>query len=189
MSSTTPVSLTQTLPLQVFVLRTELGPDNHVAVAYCLLENQKTESYFTALKAITEFLPSWSPKGIIADFELAIYNAAKSLFPNAWYQGCYFHLLQLWRRRLNLIPGYKNGELHQVLRPIFGLPFLPNDEIIPAWRRLEQQFMRQQCWPNINTQRSGQLQVEHLDGWPLPGCPLGMLRPNHEQGTPHEQRE
>eukprot|EP00116_Pleurobrachia_bachei_P003854 sb/3464116/ len=51
-------------------------------------------------------------------------------------------LLQAWRRRLVLINDWRNNsQLRNDVHEIFGLPFLPNDQIIPAWRSLETELL------------------------------------------------
>eukprot|EP00116_Pleurobrachia_bachei_P004080 sb/3464342/ len=132
---------------QVFIVRVRIGRNgvyDHIPVAYCLLEDKKKESYYTALKALKDKIPSWNPSRISVDFETPMHNAVKELFPTTKLQGCLFHLFQAWRRHLCKIPGWaSNGQLRTDIHVIFGLPFLPESEIIPAWNKIKSDLLLQ----------------------------------------------
>jgi hypothetical protein len=74
------------------------------------------------------------PKTIIVDFEKAIHTAIQNVFPSTVIHGCLFHLKQAWYRKiqqLNLSVEYcnKNSEIGKWLRYVFGLPFVPSNEV------------------------------------------------------------
>ena len=78
----------------------------------------------------------FQPKEIVADFEKAIHDAARNIFPHVRITGCRFHLCQsFWRRihKLGLVSDYKNksSKVGEWLRWIFGLSMLePSDVIV-----------------------------------------------------------
>ena len=70
----------------------------------------------------------------MADFEIAIHNAVKSVWPYSKIVGCRFHLAQSWYRkiqRLGLVTEYKNAntEVGKWLNYLFGLPFLNQEDV------------------------------------------------------------
>lgn len=74
------------------------------------------------------------------DFEIALWQACRSLLPSCRLHGCFFHFTQaIWRKvqELGLRPLYDNDEdARNVIRHIFGLPFLPETEIFHAFGNL-----------------------------------------------------
>ena len=68
------------------------------------------------------------------DFEEAVHDAVKSLWPDVAIRGCHFHLSQAWWRKIQasgLACDYKNqdSDVGKWLRFFFGLSFLKPEEI------------------------------------------------------------
>jgi hypothetical protein len=66
------------------------------------------------------------PKIGFAEFETAIYNAVKTVWPGLEVKACRFHLGQSWWRKMQSLGlskqyGKKNSEVSQFLKKIFGL--------------------------------------------------------------------
>lgn len=80
-------------------------------ILYILTEDKMQETYERLLNEICELWPLFSPLYISVDFELAMINAIKNVFPLAEINGCYFHLMQNMRKTLrkkNLMNQYSN---------------------------------------------------------------------------------
>lgn len=123
--------------LQLFTLHV-LEKGYYIPLAFCLLPNKQECSYkylFDALRnKCNSFGLDLNPKVIVADFEIAIHNAVRTVFPNSRVIGCRFHLAQAWFRKiqnLGLVPDYKdeNSTIGKWLRYVFGLPFLDPSEV------------------------------------------------------------
>ena len=76
----------------------------HIPLAYCLLPNKRQETYervFLLLEQkVAEMDLELVPTAVVSDFELAIMQAAKTVFPAVSSKGCYFHLCQALIRKL-----------------------------------------------------------------------------------------
>lgn len=109
----------------------------YIPLVFCLLPNKQQCTYehlFEILQKKCHILGfNLNPEIIVADFELSIHNAVRTMFPNARMSGCRFHLAQAWFRKiqnLGLVPDYmdENSDIGKWLRYLFGLPFLkPSD--------------------------------------------------------------
>lgn len=88
---------------QLFVIRVPLGA-SHVSVVYALLPSKYQSDYEECLTAILDtclhknLRPN--PSTIVADYEIAIHNAVRSVIStNINIQGCFYHLTQsTWRK-------------------------------------------------------------------------------------------
>ena len=95
-----------------------------------------------ALQCLKDAAPSWNPEGFLSDFETAITGAVEELFPTSWMQGCNFHLDQALLKHMKRVPGFgTNKDLQGELYVIFGLAFLPADEVAEAWSDLSHHFL------------------------------------------------
>ncbi|XP_035218313.1 uncharacterized protein LOC118191602 [Stegodyphus dumicola] len=77
---------------------------------------------------------NFQPEIVVADFEYAIHEAVRKMWPECSITGCRFHLTQAWWRKLQqcgLQQQYRNGnsEIGRWLRLVFGLPFLDATEV------------------------------------------------------------
>ena len=81
-----------------------------------------------------------TPKNLITDFERAAMNAAKEVFDGLKTYGCAFHWTQaLWRKmqKYRLAREYKgSNSMRKFLRMVFGLCFLPKNQISLAFETL-----------------------------------------------------
>lgn len=57
-------------------------------------------AYKFGLRAVLQRLPDLPIQMVNQDFELAMLEASRSLFPKSIIHGCHFHLLQAWRRQI-----------------------------------------------------------------------------------------
>ena len=68
----------------------------YVPVCYFLLRNKQQTTYETMFRMVSDMCPGFSPKVAHFDFEIAIHNGFKKVFPEAEVRGCRFHLAQAW---------------------------------------------------------------------------------------------
>lgn len=102
-------------------------------IIYVLCTNKKTSTYNTIFQQIKTDQPTYQPKQINLDFELAAINAAKSVFEGADVQGCLFHLKQSVVRNLasnGLKERYeKDLRFAKEIREMISVAFLPEEKV------------------------------------------------------------
>ena len=112
--------------------------NTYVPLVYCLLPGKTTALYEAAFRHImTEIVDlglTFKPTTFFADFEQAIYTAARIIWPSVSTQGCRFHLGQSWWwtiQKCSLTEDYKEkeSEIGNFLKLFFGLPFLHPDDV------------------------------------------------------------
>ena len=111
---------------------------NYIPLVFALLPAKTEECYMNMWNFINNCCQQrnlvLSPKTIHIDFEQAMHNAVRVMFPNADISCCRFHLGQSWWRRiqtLGLSTEYKEKscEAGKWLSQFFGLAFLSPVEI------------------------------------------------------------
>ncbi|KOB60495.1 Uncharacterized protein OBRU01_24439 [Operophtera brumata] len=81
---------------------------------------------------ITTVVPYFKPKIVHADFEFAITNALKTLFPKIIVVRCYYHFTNsLWKKAKTLCIKCKT--LRRIVGLCCNLPLLPNNMIFEGW--------------------------------------------------------
>ena len=61
-------------------------------VGYALMSRKTEAAYASVLKTMFEnLLPSLRPSNLMSDFETALQNVLKHIFPDATVNGCFFH--------------------------------------------------------------------------------------------------
>lgn len=104
---------------------------------------RKTEACY---KHIFEYIKvnvlSLECKSFMTDFETAMRNALRSIYPDSLYFTCWFHLTQAAERNLakmntlcTLIRG--NAEARMFYKKLLALPLLPADRIVDAFHKLK----------------------------------------------------
>jgi hypothetical protein len=87
---------------------------------------------------------------IILDFEIAIHNAVKLVWPTVQISGCRFHLAQSWYKKiqnLGLVTTYRQcDDKGKWLQHLFGLPYLTTERISECFVN---NFMAE--LPNLNS--------------------------------------
>ena len=72
-------------------------------------------------------------KGVVIDFESALWQAVAKVFPSATVQGCVFHWTQaIWRKvqRLGLSTAFHEDDAsHKYIKRLMALLFLPHEHI------------------------------------------------------------
>lgn len=115
---------------------------HYVPLVFCLLPNKEKASYKAIFDIISRKCLSlgytFYPVEVVADFEKAIHSAVTEMWPNSSLKGCRFHLAQSWWRKIQnvgLTAVYKDKEsdIGKWLRLMFGLAFVPSEEVIDAF--------------------------------------------------------
>lgn len=110
----------------------------YVPLIYCLLPNKSVHAYetcFSLLKsnALEKYSLCFDPNTVFVDFEKSIHLALLNIWPRAKLNGCRFHLLQSWYRKIQsvgLSSEYKrNTEIGKWLKHTFGLTYLSPNEV------------------------------------------------------------
>lgn len=95
---------------------------------------RKTQAaYIHLLKKIDE---TWKlkPVSVTTDFEKALRNALKMIYPNVQLIGCWFHYAQALRRKVKKITGFagflkSNLAAKKLYRKFVNLPLIRSDKI------------------------------------------------------------
>ena len=112
---------------QIYIISRKVESDNKVRsvpVVFALMLSKKEEDYVLFLNKLKEIHNSKFPddptlnfKEISTDFEIAVFNACKSVMPTSTHFFCAFHFLQNMRKRINNICKGKQ---------YFAVPYLVN---------------------------------------------------------------
>ena len=90
---------------------------------------------------IRSLLPELNPTSSMSDWELALRNALKEVYPNTNVLGCWFHLTQIiWSKvqKIGLVETFKeNNEFASYIRKLMSVPFLPASLIQPTYSFLQ----------------------------------------------------
>ncbi|XP_055996309.1 uncharacterized protein LOC125645645 isoform X2 [Ostrea edulis] len=119
-----------------------LKPRGHLLSIHGFVRRDGQEQQFLLVfQGILSALPTPpSVEMFMVDFEQRAWKSIHSTFPDATIKGCCFHWSQaLWRRfqDLGLAPTYKKrGATLQYLKQLMALPFLPHQDIGPAFQTL-----------------------------------------------------
>ncbi|XP_006820186.1 uncharacterized protein LOC102808349 [Saccoglossus kowalevskii] len=97
------------------------------------MSRREKKDYKKILKIAKRAVPGLKLERVIVDFEAAIWKAIYSVFPDVAIQGCSFHWTQaVWRKVQHLglqVPYMENGPVHDYIRELMALPFLPEEHI------------------------------------------------------------
>lgn len=127
----------------VYTIHADLNSsENNTAIMpliYVLLSDRTKETYFKMFRIIKSQIPEWEPTLFITDFEEAVIQAFKKLFPNAEHQGCYYHCTNtLWRKAKSFKLTRKRK--NRVVGLCCVLPLLPKDCIMDGFHYIVSQI-------------------------------------------------
>eukprot|EP00057_Strongylocentrotus_purpuratus_P029385 XP_011683859.1 PREDICTED: uncharacterized protein LOC100890943 [Strongylocentrotus purpuratus] len=115
-----------------------------VALAYILMSSKRSGAYREAMQELRDALPGPAAvEEIMVDFEAALWKVLPRIFPQARLVGCNFHWKQAVFRRVQavgLTAAYTTDDATRtLLQKVMALPFLPLNEVVPAFQLLRQQ--------------------------------------------------
>ena len=73
-----------------------------IRAEFCLLRRKNEIAYQDMINKIIECAPTWNPENLMMNFEKAAINIFSTIFPQASFSGCYFHLRQSIHRQLQV---------------------------------------------------------------------------------------
>ncbi|KAL7078050.1 hypothetical protein ACQ4LE_002649 [Meloidogyne hapla] len=115
--------------------------DYVLPIFYCLLPNKTENTYRRTFEMIRLIWPLLNPDSISVDFEVAIHNAIRTVFPESHIRGCFFHFFQNLKKHLsaeNLLNQYNNSPEFSIhCKMIVSLAFIPQQDLIEALTILE----------------------------------------------------
>ena len=129
---------------QVFTVH-EFYMGDVVPFVYAIMPGKTKDHYTTVPKAIQScnVCVCVDPDFIVMDFEMAMINACKSLFPYAQLSGCLFHLVKnvyrcvcenRYKVRYN-----ENENFRASLRALQAISFVPPNDVIPRFLEIRSQ--------------------------------------------------
>lgn len=128
---------------QLFTVHVDISRNkdttNVVPIVYVLLPNKSQETYTRMFNLLKDRL-GLKIELFKCDFEIAIINGVKEVFPSALISGCYYHYNRaVWKqaKKLKITATMENREL---VRMCANLPLLPKEKIQSAWVSLEALF-------------------------------------------------
>ncbi|KAG1653164.1 hypothetical protein GQR58_025784 [Nymphon striatum] len=101
-------------------------------------------------QTVKQNLPS-APKvsSFVVDFEKGLWKGLRSVFQNPIIHGCSFHFAQALYKQVQkkgLQHEYEQkGNVYELLRKVFALPFLPADDIASAFQKLSDKVDASAC--------------------------------------------
>ena len=109
-----------------------------VPLVFVIMSGKSEDDYTAVLRRlVAHFKTAPALRTTVLDFEAAVWNAMRSVFPDVELRGCSFHWSQaLWKhiQELGLTCSYMKKSLtHKFIRRLFSLPFLPAHAITPVF--------------------------------------------------------
>ena len=112
-----------------------------VSLVYVVMSGKSEDDYTVVLcNLVKHFKTTPALRTTVLDFEAAVWNTMRAVFPDVKLRGCSFHWSQaLWKhiQDLGLASRYmKQALTHKFLRRLFSLPFLPASAITPTFESI-----------------------------------------------------
>ncbi|XP_055306512.1 uncharacterized protein LOC129570813, partial [Sitodiplosis mosellana] len=115
--------------------------------AYILMSRKTTKAYRSVFEFIDEnIIKLGDVLSFTTDYEMAMRNALKELFPDVRRFACYFHFCQAVKRRAWQTPGLvalirNNAKVRSIYYQLQCLPLLPPEHIESEFKRLRKEAM------------------------------------------------
>ncbi|XP_039293560.1 uncharacterized protein LOC120353561 [Nilaparvata lugens] len=118
-----------------------LHMDIAVPVAFFFMLRKTEATYRSVLALLRERFLQWHIATVTTDFEMALVNAVREVFPEARHQGCWFHFRQnIWKHAvaqgLLAIIRAEDDETKRVVKMLMAIPHLPPHPGPPHDRRV-----------------------------------------------------
>ncbi len=137
----------QLYSIHVFIKNGEFT--KQVPVMFSLMSSKRQVDYEAVFRKINDIVSrAVRVHEFVLDFEQAVWQAIRTVFPNAVVQGCAFHWSQaVWRKMQSLglqVPYRENRSVHKHCRRVLGLPLIPADQIRNVFNRMMRHLRSQQ---------------------------------------------
>lgn len=111
-------------------------------IVYVLMTRKTTLAYKHIFRFINEKVCSLACHSFTTDYECAMRNALKELFPETRMVACWFHYSQALKKRAAQIPGFVrflsgDQECELIYYKLQCLPLLPAEHILNAFNELK----------------------------------------------------
>ena len=114
-----------------------------VPFMYILIEDKTCSSYSKAIEVLKSYCPDFDSDSFMVDFEKAEHSVIRSHFIDAIIKGCLFYWKQCLNRKFKAVVGYEDNELlRNYLHTVFGLAFVPVDDVLHGWSLLKPLLMQ-----------------------------------------------
>ena len=101
-------------------------------LGYILMTGKSQADYTQIFQKVKEVVegdgPSWNLVNVMLDFEMALRNSLKAVWPNIRLSGCWFHYCQAIWRRVQKLPNLE-GMYHTA----FGLKYIKRIMLLPLF--------------------------------------------------------
>jgi hypothetical protein len=99
------------------------------------MSKKTQQSYFRLFSQLKILKPTLNPASMMSDFELAVLNGFKEVFPGTEQRVCYFHHKQCLMRKLQTLgelnDRFESDELFQLkVKMMPALAFVPVDRVV-----------------------------------------------------------
>lgn len=120
---------------------------------YALTTKRTTALYVALFKYIERNICSLSPVSFMTDYETALRNGLKMVYPGVPTRGCWFHHKQAVRRYASKWSGFDaelrcDADKYRLYAKFGSLPLLPGPRIHEGFRGLKEQVDALNC-PNF----------------------------------------
>ncbi|XP_065927384.1 uncharacterized protein [Magallana gigas] len=125
---------------QIFTIHI-MTDDQMTPVVYALLPGKNQATYTRLFTLLSDKMNGlglqFSPTSVLADFETAVHNSIRDVFPGITTKGCFFHFTQaVWRLAQITglqIPYREDDNVKKLIRRAAVLPIVPLDSIEDVW--------------------------------------------------------
>lgn len=90
-----------------------------IPLVQVLMHSKQEEEYVNVLQYLRELVPQFRPRYVMTDYECAMQNAWKQVFPDCSVAGCYWHFC-----RVSLLSFTSSVVIHCLFKPIDKFKYL-----------------------------------------------------------------
>lgn len=121
---------------QLFSIHAFIQQDDsvrQVPLLFAIMSRRRRQDYVEVLSSVKDHISALCVQKITLDFEQALWAAVREVLPGVEIQGCVFHWTQaVFRKVVDLgfkVPYQTSGAIHEYIRQLLALPFLPAEHI------------------------------------------------------------